>query len=742
MIALACTLLLAASTAPFPAEPPQDPVLRQLAETRAFRAGRPTAIRLAPDGSAAFFLRSGPRSSAQSLFATDLTTGATRELASPALAGGEAAPTASEAARLERQRITARGITHYAVSRDAARLAFALGGRLWVVDRARGAARPLPGTDGALDPRFSPDGRALAFVQDGDLHVLTLASARTRRLTRARAAGVTSGLAEFIAQEEMDREEGYWWSPDGRWIAYAEVDERGVERWPLCDPARPWRGCREVAYPRAGRANALVRLLVVPAAGGAPVEVRWDRHAFPYVATVRWEEGGPLAAYVENRAQTEARLLAIDPATGATRTLLVERDTEWIALFRDFPRFRRDGSFYWATERNGAREVELRARDGAWLATVVPPALGFEELAGYDRERDALVFTAAPDPTQTVLFRARAGGAPERLELGERGPAQRKATLAERDGAVAVTWTTLRAPARSAVFAEDGRLRAELPSVAEEPSLAPTTELRRVGAGDGLWTAVIRPHGLVPGERRPVVVDVYGGPAEPRAAQLPMLAEQWLADQGFIVIRVDGRGTTRRGRAFARALRGDFSEAVLDDQIAGLRALAAELPELDLDRVGIAGWSFGGYAAALAVLRRPDVFHAAVAGAPVVDWLDYDTYYTERYLGLPEANRDGYARSSLLGWAPALSRPLLVLHGTADDNVSFSHALLLADALFRAGRPFELVPIAGATHMVPDPTASVRRWEATAAFLGRSLAPAAPELGRASTEEPVARGAR
>ena len=292
------------------------------------------------------------------------------------------------------------------------------------------------------------------------------------------------------------------------------------------------------------------------------------------------------------------------------------------------------------------------------------------------------------------------------------------------------------------MFAEDGRLRAELPSVAEEPSLAPTTELRRVGAGDGLWTAVIRPHGLAPGERRPVVVDVYGGPAEPRAARLPMLAEQWLADQGFIVIRVDGRGTTRRGRAFARALRGDFSEAVLDDQIAGLRALAAELPELDLDRVGIAGWSFGGYAAALAVLRRPDVFRAAVAGAPVVDWLDYDTYYTERYLGLPQVNRDGYARSSLLGWAPALSRPLLVLHGTADDNVSFSHALLLADALFRAGRPFELVPIAGATHMVPDPTASVRRWEATAAFLGRSLAPADRELGRASTEEPVARGAR
>jgi dipeptidyl-peptidase-4 len=718
---LLCAVLLAAASHPFPAEPPQDPVLRQLAETRGFRAGRPTAIRLAEDGSAAFFLRSAPRGTAQSLFETDLATGATRELVSPALAGGAASPTPGEAARLERQRITARGITHYTVSRDARRLAFALGGRLWLLDRATGASRPTPGTDGALDPRFSPDGRALAFVKDGDLYALDVASGHVRRLTRARAKGVTNGLAEFVAQEEMDRDEGYWWSPDARRIAYAEVDERGVETWPLCDPARPERGCRDVAYPRAGRANAAVRLLVVPAAGGTPVEVRWDRGTFPYVATVRWEEGGPLAVLVQDRAQLEARLLAVDPATGASRVLLVERDPAWVGLFQDFPRFRADGSFYWATERNGAPEVELREKDGARIASVVPPALGFVELAGYDRARDALVFVAAPDPTLTEIFRVRAGGAPERLDLGEPGPALRKAVLAERGGAVAVTWTTLRAPARSAVFAPDGRRLAELPSVGEEPPVAPTTELRRVGAGEGLWAAVIRPHGLAPGERRPVVVDVYGGPSAPRVAQAPMLAEQWLADRGFIVVRIDGRGTTRRGSAFARALRGDFSDAVLEDQIAGLRALAAELPELDLSRVGIAGWSFGGYASALAVLRRPDVFHAAVAGAPVVDWLDYDTYYTERYLGLPDGNRDGYARSSLLGWAPGLSRPLLVLHGTADDNVWLSHTLKLADALFRAGRPFELVPIAGATHMIPDPTAAVRRWEATAAFLARHL---------------------
>ncbi|WP_242339286.1 MULTISPECIES: S9 family peptidase [Anaeromyxobacter] len=722
MVTLLCSLFLAAAQPPVP--PPQAPFLTQLAETRGFRAGRPTRVTLARDGQHALFLRSGPRTAVQSLYETDLRTGETRELLSPAaLAGGALAPTAAEAARLERQRILARGITHYAASPDGRRIAFALGGRLWLLERATGRAAPVAGADGVLDPRLSPDGGALAFVKDRDLHVLELASGRTRRITRARSASITNGLAEFVAQEEMGRQEGYWWSPDGRRLAYAEVDVAPVQRLALCDPARPEARCEDVAYPRAGTPNAAVRLAVVPASGGRPVLVRWDREAFPYLATVRWEAGGPLALVVQNRAQTELRLLAADPATGATRVLLDERDEAWVELFQAFPRFRRDGSFYWETERNGAPEVELRGADGALRASVVPASSGFVDLAGYDRDEDELVYTAAPDPTRTVVQRVRRGGPPETLALGEDGPALARAVAAEKGGAVAVTWTTLTHAARTTVFARGGERLAELPSVAEEPPFAPTTELRRVGAGEGLWTAVVRPRGAAPGAKLPVVVDVYGGPSGPRAVRAPLLAEQWLADQGFLVVRIDGRGTTGRGRAFSRAVKGDFSSIVLEDQIAGLRALAAELPELDLGRVGITGWSFGGYASALAVLRRPDVFHAAVAGAPVSEWRDYDTHYTERYLGLPDDNRAGYDASSLLTWAPGLTRPLLVLHGTADDNVFFSHALKLGNALFRAGRRFELLPVAGATHLLPEPTAVVRRWEETAAFLRTHLAP-------------------
>lgn len=738
--------LIALALAAGPALPPDvDPFLRDLAETSRFAAGRPASVQLTPDGKAALFLRSAPRSRVQSLYETRLDTGETRALVTPeALAGGAAVPTRGEAARLERQRITARGITHYELSQDGARVAFAVGGRLWVLERASGAVRPLPAEE-VIDPRFSPDGRAIAFVRGRDLHVLDVARGTVRQLTRSRAEAVSYGVAEFVAQEEMDREHGYWWSPDGRRLAYAEVDESEVELRLLCDPARPEAPCDAFRYPRAGKPNAAVRLLVAPAAGGPAVAVRWDAARFPYLATVKWDRGGPLTILVQNRTQTEERLLAVDPATGATRLLLEERDPAWVNLWQDFPRWLDDGSgFLWVTERSGWPEVELRAPSGERRATLVAGAFNFVALSGLDAS-GAIWFTGAPDPTQTVLYRVPRGGAPEVVPTGEPGPASRRAVVARSGDAVAVSWSTLRALPRWAVFSARGEKRVELPSVAEEPPFAPTTELRKVGPGEGLWTALLLPRAARRGEKLPVVVSVYGGPAGPRAAHRPMLSDQWLADQGFAVVLVDGRGTSRRGRAFETAVKGDFSEIPLADQLAGLLALAKERPELDLSRVGIHGWSFGGYAAALAALKRPDVFRAALAGAPVSDWHDYDTHYTERYLGLPGENAAGYERSSLLPLAGARGRDaadarLLVVHGTADDNVWFSHGLKLADALFKAGRSFELVPIAGATHLVPDPLAAAREQELLVRFFREALAAPVPSNG--AVRRPDAAAAR
>ncbi len=718
---LAHVLALAMSAA---APPATDAFLREYAETRRYMAGRPAGARITSDGSAALFLRSGPRSAVQALYETDLRSGRTRPLldAERLLAGAAQSLTREERAELERQRVSARGFTRFDVSKDGRSVVVALSGRLYLVERASGAAKALRTGPAPLDPRLSPDGAHIAYVREHDLHVLDLAANAERPLTRTGSPDLVNGLAEFVAQEEMDRFTGYWWSPDGRQLAYEESDTRGVEKLAIVDPMHPEYGADVFAYPRAGRANAAVRLGVIAAAGGPTTWVSWDAARYPYLCTVKWDEGGPLTLVVMNRAQTEEAVLAADPATGATRLLVEERDAAWLNLSQSFPRWLEDGSgFFWRTERNGAPEVELRDAAGALRGSWVRPEHGFGRLVGYDAARRWLWFTGGADPTSDDLLVVKGGAPPEPLALGGE-PATVVAAALSRDGSrLLVTRATAHAMPRTAVHAPDGALVAELPSAAVEPSLATTTEYRKVGPGEGIWSWIVRPRSARPGEKLPVIVDVYGGPHAQQVTRAPKLLAQWMADQGYLVVAFDGRGTPRRGRAWERALIADLGGVNLEDQVTALVALAREVPEMDLRRVGITGWSFGGYLAALAVMKRADLFRAAVAGAPVVDWRDYDTFYTERYLKLPQEHAAAYDRSSLLTYAEKLDRPLLIMHGTADDNVYFFHSLKLSDALFRAGRPHEILPLSGLTHMVPDPVVTERQWERVMRFFRERL---------------------
>ncbi len=723
------SLLVAVSVSAAPAASGVDSFLRLYAETRAFARGRPVSARLTPDGRSALFLRAPPRGQAQALLETELPGGATRVLLDPAGEPGRELG-AEERARLERRHVTARGVTAFHLSRDGRTVLAEVAGRVVLVDRASGRSRALPVAEGAATPRLSPDGKKVAFVRAGELYVLDLASGRARRVTSGGEEWLTHGLAEFVAQEEMSRFEGFWWSPDSRHLAFQETDERAVQKLAIADPFHPERVPDRFAYPRAGTANARVRLGVVPAGGGRTVWIGWDAEAFPYLATVRWPRRGPLTLLVQNRAQTEERLYAADPKTGRTRLLLEESDQAWLNLDQAFPRWLDDGSgFLWLTERHGGPELELRDAGGALRASLSPPAAEFVELVGVDGRKGLVWFTACgDDPTQERLFRAPlAGGPAEEVRLGE-GPAQVSARLSDDGETLLVTRAAERQmPATSVHRAGDGARLLELPSVAIEPPLELRSQVRKVGAGDGFWTTVVRPASVEPGRKLPVILAVYGGPG-PAAWPLPgaarqasrRLLDQWLADQGFLVVSAEGRGTARRGRAFERAIKGDLS-LPLEDQVAALRALAAEVPEMDLSRVGVYGWSFGGTMSALGVLRRPDVFRAAVAGAPVVDWRDYDTHYTERYLGLPQEHPEAYAHSSLLADAAGLSRPLLLVHGTADDNVYFFHSLKLVDALFRAGRPVEFLPLPGATHISRDPEATERLWQRAADFFRQHL---------------------
>ena len=718
--------------------------LEQYAATYRFSLGRPANIQITRAGDAVLFLRSGPRSFVRDLFELDTKTGNERVLATAEtlLSGKEESLSDEERARRERMRLAARGIASYELSRDGRRVLVPLSGRLYVMERAAGEIHELRSESGAaIDARFSPAGQLVACVRDGDLYVTDIATAAERRLTEGATETLTHGLAEFVAQEEMARMHGYWWAPDSRWIVYQETDTSAVETLHIADPAHPERAAQNWRYPRPGKNNAVVRLGVIPTAGGATRWIEWDRAAFPYLATVTWEENAPLAIVVQNREQTMEVLLAVDPATGKTSELLREEDDAWINLDPSMPQWLPSGKeFLWSSERSGGWQLELRGKDGRMPRPLVAADLNYRRVLGIDEGAGTVLVAAGVDPTQSHVYRVGLEGeSPASATAGatNKSPAARKEALARSKpeqltrapgvhsavvaadaGTYVLASQTLDGDPSHTVHRRDGTRIGLLKSVAETTPLAPRIELTTVGKDPPLHAALVRPSDFKAGVKYPVIVSVYGGPHSQMvvASRGRYQLDQWLAEQGFVVVSIDGRGTPARGRAWERAIKGSLIDVPLVDQVTGLTALAAKYPELDLRRVGIYGWSFGGYFSAMAVMRAPEVFRAGVAGAPVTDWRDYDTHYTERYLGLPRANERGYDASSVLAYAKDLQRPLLIVHGTADDNVYFLHSVRLADALFRARREFDFLPLSGLTHMVPDPVVTRSLYTRIAAY--------------------------
>jgi len=697
-----------------PWRPLNEALLASAAATYNFSLGRPAVLGVTPDGTV-LFRRTGARSFTSDLYALD--EGGVRLLASAEglLSGADETLTPEEKARRERTRTVTRGVVDVSLADDGAEVLVPVGGRLFVVNRASGAARELPVGEGAGDARFSPDGRRVSFVRDEDLWVLDVGAPSPRRLTTRPSPDVSHGTAEFAAQEEFHRTRGYWWSPDSRWLVFQRTDNTPVNTWWVADARHPEATPTPFRYPRAGSPNAVVDLGIVDAAGGTARMVRWDLERYPYLAAVDWPKNGPLLLTVMNRDQTELALLALDPTEGAFRTLLAERDDAWLNLAPGNPTWLGDG-FLWLTEAGGAWTVERHDAQGAHQGQLVGPELGVRGILGRDGA-DVLV-SASSDPRQAHVWRVPlTGGRPVRLseEGGVNGGTARHGvtvlTRAPREGAVVTT-----------VHGRGGR-RVELPSVAERPPLTPTTVFETVEIdGRTHYTTITRPRDFDATRRYPVLLKVYGGPHAKVVVDTldAYLTDQFYADAGFVVVRSDNRGTPDRGRAWERAILGDLLTVPLDDQVRALQAMGARHAELDLGRVGIFGWSFGGYLSAMAVLLRPDVFHAAVAGAPVTDWTLYDTAYTERYMKTPQANPEGYTRTSALSWAAGLSRPLLVLHGLTDDNVYFAHTAALMQALYLGGKRAELVPLSG-THMVPDPKMALARERVQVEFFRQHL---------------------
>jgi dipeptidyl-peptidase 4 len=693
---------------------------RRHARTRGFTLGRPRGFRVGADGARVAFLRSAAGDDpVNRLWVLDLAGGVERLVADPAALLGTDADRdlpPQERARRERARERAGGIVAFAADRDLTVASFALAGRLFLADLAGpGPARELPVGGGVLDPRVDPTGRRVAWVADRALHLADLdgpagpgPEGRGRRLVDEDDPEVSWGLAEFLAAEEMGRSRGFWWAPDGERLAVARVDLGPVPRFHLTDPANPTIEPVRLPYPAAGTANADVGLAVVDR-HGRRVEVDWDRDGFPYLASVLWEPGAPLTLLVQSRDQTATRVLAADPDRGATRELAAQHDPAWVELVAGTPAWL-DGRLV-LTADDPASDTRRLTVDGR---PVTPPGLQVTEVVAVTG--GAVLVAASTEPTEVQLWRVVPGRDPEPLTAG---PGQHAATAA--GPVVVVTRADLDHDGTATTVTAPGRAPLPVRSLAHAPGLRPRPELLRAGPRE-LRCALLLPE-RPPAGPLPVLLDPYGGPHHRQvlAARDRFLVPQWFADQGFAVLVADGRGTPGRGPAWERALWRDLAGPVLDDQVEALTAVAADHPQLDLSRVAIRGWSFGGYLAALAVLRRPDVFHAAVAGAPVTDWRLYDTHYSERYLGHPAAEPDAYRRSSLLADAAKLERPLLLVHGLADDNVVAAHSLRLSALLLAAGRPHNLLPLTGVTHLAVQEAVAENLLHLQLAFLRDAL---------------------
>ncbi|MFE3886065.1 prolyl oligopeptidase family serine peptidase [Streptomyces lydicus] len=693
----------------------------------------PRHFTLSPDGSRVLFVRT--------VSGTDpvgrlwqYEGGTERLLADPALLVGSGSGAVPEEERLRRERARERsvGVVSYATDSATRLVAFALSGALWAVHTDGGAPFSVAAAGPVVDPRPSPDGRHIAYVSRRCFHVVDLTGA-DRRLAAAEGPDISYGLAEYVAAESMHRMRGYWWAPDSRHVLVARVDTGPVERRYIADPADPTKPPRAIPYPAAGTPNAEVTLQIL-SLEGERVDVEWDRTAYEYLVDAGWDAHGPYLA-VQSRDQRILRTLSVDPATGATTVLHERTDPAWVELVGGTPARTASGALVLPEDDGDTRYLTVGGH------RVTPEGLQLRAVLGVEGER--VLFSASEDPLETHVWSHDPGHGCRRLS---RGPG--RYTGVGRGGTVVLTGVTprgdevgvLRGPGpdtgtgagtgagagtEDETGTPDDAPRQVIASLAEEPSVTPRPRHLRLGERQ-LHGALFLPSWHEEGAGKlPVLLDPYGGPGGQqvgRSREWPSCVSQWFAEQGFAVLAVDGRGTPNRGPAWEKAIFGDQLTPALEDQVDALRAAGARFDDLDLTRVAIRGWSFGGFLAAAAVLHLPEVFHAAVAGAPPTDQRLYDTHWKERYLGHPEEHPENYVRSSLAGHGHLLRRPLLLIHGLADDNVAAAHTLRFSAELLAAGKPHSVLPLPGTTHLPADDTVNAQLLHFQRDFLLDSLA--------------------
>jgi dipeptidyl-peptidase-4 len=690
--------------------------------THSFRCGVPRSIRFAKDHHQALFLRSDagddpvmnlwrvslPPTNAQATERTETQIANAGALTTRDLANLPAA----ERTRRERLRESSSGITDYSSDVNQTKVCFTIAGSLWLLDLATLASKLL--VDGGVSvPMMDPTGTWIVFLQDSGLNLISADTSSEANPTTVCAEddpNVTWGAAEFLAAEEMGRYRGVWWAPDGQSLLVTRVDESPVTQWSLGDPANPKRKVRELRYPAAGTPNADVQLVLV-SLQGAKRDVAWDHNTFEYLTSVSWSEHGPPLMCVQPRDQSCVVTMEIDPRTGTATELSRRTEPFWSDLIAGVPRHTPAGIVDTKIDVDSDTRRLVHMAENRYLT---PPGLQVRAVVCADKS--GITIIGSDDVTTQDLFSVDYTGKLVRLS-NPGGWAVGSGT----ESAFSVTRADPSEP-KTSITITASSLSTELTSLAAAASVRPKPQYLATGQ-TGTDIAVFWPTGTEHRAPIPIIMSPYGGPHAQRVikAASAFLTEQWIADQGFCVIVADGPGTPRTP-SFERSISGDLASGPLQGQVDALEAVIARFPNrVDSARVGIRGWSFGGYLAALALLERPDLFRAAVAGAPVTEWGLYDSHYTERYLGTPQENPASYAKSDLIARASALEGDLLLVHGLSDDNVFAAHTLRLSSALLAAGKAHSVLPLTGVSHMTPQEAVAENLLRLDVRFLQKAL---------------------
>jgi len=722
---LFCRLMLCFLLAPFAiaqSDTAGPPALKPLTIEAIFAEGgitgrTPETIQWSPDNTRFSFIQRDDSGEHGQLWAADATTGKKTVLVNETKLATLAPPLEKIKDDRERERLTRYHVAAYQWAPDFQHLLFDTQGQLWLYDPRSGTAVQFTSSpDASWDPKFSPDADRVAYVRKHNLYVQRVSGGEERALTKDKDENLLNGEVDWVYAEELDVRSNYFWSPDGKEIAFLQMDETQVPSYPITDwlPTHP--KVEEEKYPKAGDPNPAVRLAVVSAAGGKTKFISLTEDKDIYIPRFGWLRDGLLWAEVLNRAQDTLDLYFVDAHSGRIHKVLTENSPDgWVNVNDDFGVLKSGDRFLWSSWRDGHTQLYLYSFDK------MDPLAGDAKLERQLTQGDfeVLGVDAVDADAGVVYFSANQGDPKQKQLYSVKLDGSALTRVSHEDGSHAVqfasdgkhfldTYSAVLTPPRISVCSPGGPCKQawESRSVADYGLTAPKFLEFKADDGTSLEGQLLLPPQAGSSGKIPLIIYIYGGPA----AQVVLnqwiedrgLFHQILAQHGFAVFSVDNRGTPNRDRKFQTSIRHEFGAIELRDQLAALDQLFAQYPQLDHDRVGIWGWSNGG-SMTLYALTHSDVFKAGVSVAPVTDWHNYDSIYTERYQGLPKDNGKGYDDLLLARVADKLHGSLLLAHGTSDDNVHFQNSVQMIEALVKAGKQFRFMAYPNKTHSIHGP---------------------------------------